>query len=134
MTCGIYTPVICSFQRPPPCRQTQGILTFDSFPCQSPQPHFRVPMNKTRKPGKPGDLHFVCPGQGFIQDFEIGCPKWYFYPFLVIIKCPVSIYSMVNFEILGSPKSEQGVYLKFWSRSQFVGKPGQNKTFCRKHG
>ncbi len=46
---------------------------------------------------------------GFSQDFVIGCPKWYFYPFCVIIVCPVPIFSIVNIEILGFQKSEYSV-------------------------
>ncbi len=48
----------------------------------------------------------ILPEQGFSQDFEIRCQKWKFYTLCVIIWCPVPIYSIVNFEILGCPKSE----------------------------
>ncbi len=53
----------------------------------------------------PFDLLFT-ETQAFSQDFDIRCLKWNFYPFYVIIGCPVSIFSIVNLEILGCPKSE----------------------------
>ncbi len=52
------------------------------------------------------NLSNISPKAGFSQDFEIGCTNWYFYPFCIIIGCQVSIFSIVNFEILGCPKWE----------------------------
>ncbi len=49
--------------------------------------------------------HGLLAMQSFSQDFERGCPKWNFDPFCVIMGCPVSVFSLINSEISGCPKS-----------------------------
>ncbi len=44
--------------------------------------------------------------KGFSQDFERGCPKWNFDPFCVIMGAQLSLFSIVNSEMSGCPKSE----------------------------
>ncbi len=72
--------------------------------------------------------------QGFSQDIKIGCPKWYFYAFRVVIGCPVPIYSIVNFEIwefqkgskirIGCPKDR---WMGLWLKPRLIEAP----RFCQ---
>ncbi len=50
-------------------------------------------------------IMFVVFCQGFSQDFEIECPKWYFYSFCEIIGCSVSIFSIVILKLYGVQKT-----------------------------